>query len=57
MRTLNDLLRQYTLKGTDLRTVTDKQIALIELALNAGQRKCLWFRQPAVIFDELRKAA
>ncbi|MCP4585872.1 MAG: IS30 family transposase, partial [Candidatus Omnitrophica bacterium] len=34
-----------------------KQIAHIEKALNARPRKCLGFRQPAVIFDELRKAA
>ena len=53
----NGLLRQYIRKGTDLRTVTDKQIAHIEKALNARPRKCLGFRQPAVIFDELRKAA
>ena len=31
----NGLLRQYIRKGTDLRTVTDKQIAEIERALNA----------------------
>ncbi|EWH04350.1 integrase [Pseudoalteromonas lipolytica SCSIO 04301] len=53
----NGLLRKYIRKGTDLRTVTDKQIAHIEKALNARPRKCLGFRQPAVIFDELRKAA
>ncbi|TMO46620.1 IS30 family transposase, partial [Pseudoalteromonas sp. S4389] len=29
----------------------------IEQPLNARPRKCLGFRQPAVIFDELRKAA
>ena len=53
----NGLLRQYIRKGTDLRTVTDKQIAEIERALNARPRKCLGFRQPVAIFNELRKAA
>ena len=53
----NGLLRQYIRKGTDLRTVTDKQITEIERALNARPRKCLGFRQPVAIFNELRKAA
>lgn len=53
----NGLLRQYIPKGTDLRTITDKQIADIERALNLRPRKCLGFKQPAVVFDELRKAA
>ena len=53
----NGLLRQYIRKGTDLRTVTDKQIADIERALNARPRKCLGFRQPSVVFNELRRAA
>ncbi|MEM0515751.1 IS30 family transposase, partial [Pseudoalteromonas sp. YIC-827] len=53
----NGLLRQYIRKGTDLRTVTDKQIAEIERALNARPRKCLGYKQPAVVFEELRKAA
>ncbi len=41
----NSLLRQYIRKGTDLRTVTDKQIAEIEQALNARPRKCLGYKQ------------
>ena len=53
----NGLLRQYIRKGTDLRTVTDKQIAEIERALNARPRKCLGFRQPVAVFNELRWAA
>ncbi len=53
----NGLLRQYIRKGTDLRTVTAKQVADVERALNARPRKCLGFKQPAVVFDELRKAA
>ncbi|MCA0951957.1 IS30 family transposase, partial [Shewanella chilikensis] len=53
----NGLLRQYIRKGTDLRTVTDKQISEIERALNARPRKSLGFRQPVAVFNELRKAA
>lgn len=53
----NGLLRQYIKKGTDLRTVTDRQISEVERALNARPRKCLGFRQPIAVFNELRKAA
>lgn len=53
----NGLLRQYIRKGTDLRTVSDKQIADIERALNARPRKCLGYKQPIVVFTELRNAA
>ena len=53
----NGLLRQYIRKGTDLRTVSDRQISEIERALNAIPRKCLGFRQPVAVFNELRKAA
>ena len=53
----NGLLRQYIPKGTDLRTVTDKEIAKIQRSLNHRPRKCLGYRQPAVVFDELRSAA
>ena len=53
----NGLLRQYIKKGTDLRTVTDDQLKQIERALNLRPRKCLGFKQPAVVFEEMRKAA
>jgi len=53
----NGLLHQYIRKGTDLRTVTDKQISDVERALNARPRKCLGFKQPAVVFETLCKAA
>ena len=54
---LSGLLCQYIRKGTDLRTVTDRQVSEIERALNARPRKCLGFRQPIAVFNELRKAA
>ncbi len=53
----NGLLRQYIQKGTDLWTVTDKQIADAQRALNLRPRKCLGYKQPAVVFDKLRGAA
>ncbi len=37
----NGLLRQYIRIGTNLLTVTDKQIADVERPLNARPRKCL----------------
>lgn len=53
----NGLLRQYIPKGTDLRTVTDEEIAKVQRSLNLRPGKCLGYRQPAVVFDELRSAA
>ena len=53
----NGLLRQYIRKGTDLNTVSDQKLALIERQINLRPRKCLGFRQPAVVFDELLNAA
>lgn len=53
----NGLLRQYIRKGTDLKTVSDEELSLIEKQINLRPRKCLGFRQPAVVFDELLNAA
>jgi len=53
----NGLLRQYIKKGTDLRTVSDAQLKQIERAINLRPRKCLGFKQPAVVFEEMRRAA
>ncbi|OXS15705.1 IS30 family transposase [Zobellella denitrificans] len=53
----NGLLRQYIPKGTDLRQVTDDEIEQVQIKLNLRPRKCLEFRQPAVVFEELRQAA
>ena len=53
----NGLLRQYIRKGTDLNTVSDQELASIERQINLRPRKCLGFRQPAVVFDELLNAA
>jgi len=53
----NGLLRQYIKKGTDLRTVTDEQLPRIEREINLRPRKCLGFKQPAVVFEEMSHAA
>ncbi|GAD91432.1 putative transposase [Vibrio halioticoli NBRC 102217] len=53
----NGLLRQYVKKGTDLRTVKDDDIAFAQSRINLRPKKCLGFKQPAVIFKELAKVA
>ena len=53
----NGLLRQFIRKGTDLRTVSEEDLARYQGALNSRPRKCLGFRQPSVVFAELRMAA
>ena len=53
----NGLLRQFIPKGTDLRTVSEEDLPRYQGALNSRPRKCLGFRQPSVVFAELRKAA
>lgn len=53
----NGLLRQYIKKGTDLRTITDEQLFQIEREINLRPRKCLGFKQPAVVFKEMSRAA
>ncbi|MGE0973123.1 IS30 family transposase (plasmid) [Klebsiella sp. WOUb02] len=53
----NGLLRQFIPKGTDLTAVTDDELRKYQGALNSRPRKCPGFRQPSVVFAELRKAA
>ncbi|MBY4678421.1 transposase, partial [Marinobacterium arenosum] len=53
----NGLLRQYIPKGTDLRLVTDEQIALAQQRLNLRPRKCLGYKQPQKVFDDYLRAA
>ncbi|MEZ9667355.1 IS30 family transposase, partial [Vibrio breoganii] len=51
------LLRQYVKKGTDLRTVSDEDIERAQHRINYRPKKCLGFKQPAVIFQEMMSAA
>jgi IS30 family transposase len=53
----NGLLRQYIKKGTDLRTITDEQLSQIEREINLRPRTFLGFKQPAVVFEEMSRAA
>lgn len=53
----NGLLRQYIKKGTDLRQVTDRDIKFAQSRINYRPRKCLGFKQPAIIFKEQGMAA
>lgn len=53
----NGLLRQYIPKGIDLRLLTDEDVKRVERRLNLRPRKCLGFRQPEVVFQELLQVA
>lgn len=53
----NGLLRQYIRKGTDLRTITSSEIEGYQKRLNLRPRKCLGYRQPQVIFNQLAQNA
>ncbi|CAE6944425.1 and there are a few more such examples along the aa-chain (ex R Arg changed with H His) [Vibrio sp. B1FLJ16] len=53
----NGLLRQYVKKGTDLTTVTDIDIEFALSRINYRPRKCLGFKQPAIVFEETALAA
>ncbi|MFM4717437.1 IS30 family transposase, partial [Aeromonas veronii] len=53
----NGLLRQYVPKGSDLSVVTAEALSAVEKRLNFRPRKCLGFKRPQVVFDELLKAA
>ncbi len=50
----NGLVRQYLPKGTDLRTVTDDQLAEIEDRLNHRPRKVLGWLSPYEVFHGVR---
>ncbi len=53
----NGLLRQYVKKGTDLTTVTDSDIEFALSRINYRPRKCLGFKQPAIVFEKMALAA
>ncbi|ROQ21974.1 IS30 family transposase [Gallaecimonas pentaromativorans] len=53
----NGLLRQYIPKGTDLCTVSTEDVRMAQQRLNLQPRKCLGFRQPALVFQEYLQAA
>ena len=49
----NGLLRQDVPTGTDLRQVDESGISLAMARINFRPKKCLGFKQPAVIFKEM----
>ncbi|MCO7201899.1 IS30 family transposase [Pseudoalteromonas sp. OANN1] len=53
----NGLLRQYIKKGTDLREISDADVEFAMSRINYRPRKCLSFKQPAVVFKEMTQAA
>ena len=53
----NGLLRQYVRKGSNIRELGDDVISLAMARINFRPKKCLGFRQPAVIFKEMCMAA
>ncbi|NAZ93007.1 IS30 family transposase, partial [Vibrio toranzoniae] len=44
-------------KGTDLTTVTDSDIEFAVSRINYRPKKCLDFKQPAIVFKEMALAA
>ncbi|WP_299011143.1 IS30 family transposase [uncultured Shewanella sp.] len=53
----NGLLRQYFPKGMDLSEVTEEEVKAVQERLNLRPRKCLGYKQPKVVLEELRQAA
>jgi transposase, IS30 family len=50
----NGLIREYLPKGMDLSGLTQRDLSIIESALNHRPRKILSFRTPHEVFTELR---
>ncbi len=53
----NGLIRQYLPKGTEFESVNDQQCQFIMDRLNNRPRKCLGYRTPKEVFEELLEAA
>jgi IS30 family transposase len=54
---LNGLIRRFLPKGTDFRTVSDKQIKHIEYLINSRPRKRLGWKTPYEVFYEMTGVA
>ena len=57
MRTRMGFCGSISRRETDLREVSEEDLQHYQGALNSRPRKCLGYRQPSVVFAELRKAA
>ena len=53
----NGLLRQYLPKGTDFTKIPHKELQRIEDEMNNRPRKCLGYKTPNGIFNELAKGS
>ena len=51
------LIRRHLPKGTNFSKISDERIAEIEYMLNSRPRKCLAFRTPFEVFDQLTAVA
>jgi IS30 family transposase len=49
----NSLIRQYFPKGIDLSDVTEEEVQMVQQELNDRPRKCLSFRKPNEVFQDL----
>lgn len=49
----NGLLRDFFPKGSDFRTITDQQLAAAQRMLNNRPRKCLNYRSPVEVLNDL----
>lgn len=53
----NGLLRQYFPKGTDFRTISDKDVAIVVKKLNNRPRKCLNYLTPHEVYRQALSGA
>lgn len=51
----NGLIREFFPKGTDLTLVTEAELEKVQLLLNTRPRKCLGFRTPKELLEEIIK--
>jgi IS30 family transposase len=53
----NGLLRQYFLKGTYFRNISEKEVAIVVKKLNNRPRKCLNYQTPHEVFCQTLSGA
>ena len=53
----NGLLRYYFPKGTDFRTISEKELALAVKKLNTRPRKCLNYQTPHEVYRQALRGA
>lgn len=53
----NGLLRQYFPKGTNLNSVSEKEVAFVVHRLNNRPRKCLSYQTPHEVFSSAKRGA